>query len=455
MPMPAPMPQGMPPEMAGMAPPPMPQGMPPAMGGIGGLPMDQGPAPMAMANGGMVQYFQDGSEEEGVTPNSGAYPPEVVAAAIERYKAIMNQQPETVPDLRAGVDQNLALYQDILGSDPKDTQAQMLFDIAQAALGYAGNVGPDGQRLRGSAAARLAGATRELPGRIGARAAGMSKEAQALKMAALQAAQGERTAAQERNLALSERQGEIYKDIVTQEPAARMLSPEEVSVMGLDPEAGAWGVDGKNKPFLAGGRAPVGPTFNLGEGGGLTPGQKKMDEAFAPINLEWLSGGGPDMGSQIASLATVARQLEDGEVNLTGLDVGMLPDVVNYFINPMAIAARDNVEAVVQRNLRLILGAQFTAKEGERLIARAYNPDLPEAENAGRVRRLLLQMSTAAAQKQAMSDYFMKNGTLKDWTGTMPTIGDFEKAIDGAPGFTVNDIIGDSSRGRSLLEGDE
>jgi hypothetical protein len=270
MPMPAPMPQGMPPEMAGMAPPPMPAGPAPAMAGIGGLPMDQGPAPMAMANGGMVQYFQDGNEEPqgsdpgGVTPNSGAYPPEVVAAAIERYKAIMNQQPETVPDLRAGVDQNLALYQDILGSDPKDTQAQMLFDIAQAALGYAGNVGPDGQRLQGSAAARLAGATRELPGRIGQRAAGMSKEAQALKMAALQAAQGERTAAQERNLALSERQGEIYKDVVTQEPAARMLSPEEVTAMKLDPTAGAWGVDGKGKPFLAGGRTPA-PLVDMGE----------------------------------------------------------------------------------------------------------------------------------------------------------------------------------------------
>jgi hypothetical protein len=270
MPMPAPMPQGMPPEMAGMAPPPMPAGPAPAMAGIGGLPMDQGPAPMAMANGGMVQYFQEGSEEPqgsdpgGVTPNSGAYPPEVVAAAIERYKAIMNQQPETVPTLQAGMDASLPMYQELLGSDPKDTQAQMLFDIGQAALGYAGNVGPDGQPLRGSAAARLAGATRELPGRIGARAAGMSKEAQALKMAALQAAQGERTAAQERNLALGERQGEIYKDIVTQEPAARMLSPEEVSVMGLDPEAGAWGVDGKNKPFLAGGRTPAGTNISMG-----------------------------------------------------------------------------------------------------------------------------------------------------------------------------------------------
>jgi hypothetical protein len=166
---------------------------------------------MAMANGGMVQYFQDGSEEEGVTPNSGAYPPEEIAAAIARYRQIMNQQPETVPDLRAGVDQNLALYQDILGSDPKDTQAQMLFDIGQAALGYAGNVGPDGQPLRGSAAARLAGATRELPGRIGQRAAGMSKEAQALKMAALQAAEAQRSAAQERNVKLAERQADMYK----------------------------------------------------------------------------------------------------------------------------------------------------------------------------------------------------------------------------------------------------
>jgi hypothetical protein len=59
------------------------------------------------------------------------------------------------------------MYQELLGSDPSNTQAQMLFDIGQAALGYAGNVGPDGQPLRGSAAARLAGATRELPGRIG------------------------------------------------------------------------------------------------------------------------------------------------------------------------------------------------------------------------------------------------------------------------------------------------
>ena len=62
-------------------------------------------------------------------------------------------------------------------------------------------------------------------------------------------------------------------------------------------------------------------------------------------------------------------------------------------------------------------------------------------------------MTTAASQKQAMSDWFMENGTLNGWTGRMPSIADFENAIDGAPGFTVEDIIGNSSSGRDILKG--
>jgi hypothetical protein len=244
------------------APQRMPAFSPPPDSGVGAL-FAPANAPRFMADGGMVQHFQDGSGEAGVTP-SGTYSPEIIAEAVRRMQERMAQEPEAVPTLRQGMDEALPMYQELLGSDPSNTQAQMLFDIGQAALGYAGNVGPDGQPLRGSAAARLAGATRELPGRIGARAAGMAKEEQALRMAALQAAQGERSAAQARNAALYGEQSDLYKDIATREPAARMLSPEEVSVMGLDPEAGAWGVDGKGKPFLAGGRTPAGTNISMG-----------------------------------------------------------------------------------------------------------------------------------------------------------------------------------------------
>jgi hypothetical protein len=246
----------------------MPAFSPPPDSGVGAL-FAPANAPRFMADGGMVQYFKngngepEGSDPGGVTP-SGTYSPEIIAEAVRRMQERMAQEPEAVPTLRQGMDEALPMYQELLGSDPSNTQAQMLFDIGQAALGYAGNVGPDGQPLRGSAAARLAGATRELPGRIGARAAGMAKEEQALRMAALQAAQGERSAAQARNAALYDQQSDLYKDIATREPAARMLSPEEVSVMGLDPEAGAWGVDGKGKPFLAGGRTPAGTNISMG-----------------------------------------------------------------------------------------------------------------------------------------------------------------------------------------------
>jgi len=300
-PMPAPqgMPQGMPPEMAGMAPPPMPAGPAPAMGGIGGLPMDQGPAPMAMANGGMVQYFQQGSGPEAVTqfdqtpPDTrlSAYPIEEIQAALARIQSQRSQS--SIPTIEQGMAKNLPMYQELLGSDPKDTQAQMLFDIGQAALGYAGNVGPDGQPLRGSAAARLAGATRELPGRIGARAAGMSKEAQALKMAALQQSQSERATA-------IEAQGERF---VT-------LTPAEIEAEGLDPVY-TWqrNAAGELKTLGSRPRVPDSITVTSGE---------TYAESVAKLSAQGdgeLVKNATGATNNIAKLDEVFKLIDSGDVN--------------------------------------------------------------------------------------------------------------------------------------------
>jgi hypothetical protein len=40
-------------------------------------------------------------------------------------------------------------------------------------------------------------------------------------------------------------------------------------------------------------------------------------------------------------------------------------------------------------------------------------------------------MSTAAEQKQAMTDYFDQNGTLRGFSGKMPSVQDFYKAMEG------------------------
>jgi hypothetical protein len=173
-------------------------------------------------------------------------------------------------------------------------------------------------------------------------------------------------------------------------------------------------------------------------GAGLTPGQQAVDNKYAADFQEWTAGGGfADVDKQIQQLEEAAQALESRD-DLTGPIRGNVPDYVRAVTNPDAIAVREAVEEVVQRNLRLVLGAQFTEKEGDRLIARAFNPRLDEKENAKRVRRLMTQIKDAAKAKQAAAEYFAQNGTLAGWQGKIPTFSDFNP--DGDDGAAADPL---------------
>ncbi len=172
-----------------------------------------------------------------------------------------------------------------------------------------------------------------------------------------------------------------------------------------------------------------GTTINVG-GQQMTPGREAMDKEYAKEHVAWVSTGGADMSGQLAQIQTVLDKLERGE-ELTGPAIGMAPDFYLYLTNPEAIDARQRVEEVVQRNLRVILGAQFTEKEGERLISRAYDPKLSAEQNAARLRRLITQMRSAVEQKNEMARYFEEYGTLAGYVGKRPSVDDFYKAIEG------------------------
>ena len=179
-------------------------------------------------------------------------------------------------------------------------------------------------------------------------------------------------------------------------------------------------------------------TVNLG----LTKGQEAVDKDYAKEYVDFkASGGYADIDKQIDQLAEVQDKLSSG-AELTGPVTGNVPDLILNAINPEARAARDAVEEVVQRNLRLVLGAQFTEKEGERLIARAYNPKLDEKENLKRVTRLIDQIQQAATAKRAAAAYFEKNGTLKGFTGKQWKISDFkpDKEVINTGGWTIEEM---------------
>jgi hypothetical protein len=156
------MPQGAPP----MPPsPPMPQGAPPMPGG-------EGPAPVNFRFGGPVVAMNEGGEP-------GNRLAELYGQQREVYRSLLNPA-----DQQADMDRQRNM-----------TQAQMLFDVANTALAFAG----PGSRSGMSPAERLAEAAQQTQffDRISQRAGGLetarqeqAKEGRALDLAALQSASG-------------------------------------------------------------------------------------------------------------------------------------------------------------------------------------------------------------------------------------------------------------------------
>jgi hypothetical protein len=151
------MPQGAPP------PPPMPQGTPPMPGG-------EGPAPVNFRFGGPVVAMKNGGEP-------GNRLAELYGQQREVYRSLLNPA-----DQQAEMDRQRNM-----------TQAQMLFDVANTALAFAG----PGSRSGMSPAERLAEAAQQTQffDRISQRAGGLetarqeqAKEGRALDLAALQSA---------------------------------------------------------------------------------------------------------------------------------------------------------------------------------------------------------------------------------------------------------------------------
>jgi hypothetical protein len=232
------MPPGVPPGGA-MPPPPQQGGIAALLAGAGGgappgpppgappLPNPAGPggpgAPVGMARGGpVVQRFQVGSDEDGVTPSEGTSSgdlgfrptPEMVALARQQLLKSMTQAPAAVPNLEDEAKRQAEIYKKILGDRTESTQAQMLLGLGQRALGFAANVDDQGRPLRGSFLSRLAGASRTLPGEMSQYINQMDKEQRQLQLLGVQAAEKDIARTKDANLKLMETQRKGWAEIL-------------------------------------------------------------------------------------------------------------------------------------------------------------------------------------------------------------------------------------------------
>lgn len=137
------------------------------------------------------------------------------------------------------------------------------------------------------------------------------------------------------------------------------------------------------------------------------------------------AGGSAEVEKNLRQLSEVQSALSEPGNAYTGAAKALIPESVRAFTSPEAVDARNKVEQSIQSSLRTVLGAQFTQKEGESLLARTYNPRLTPAQNAQNVQALIEQIRTAAQVKEDAARYFEENGTLKGWHGRIPQLSDF------------------------------
>jgi hypothetical protein len=143
----------------------------------------------------------------------------------------------------------------------------------------------------------------------------------------------------------------------------------------------------------------------------LTPAQETAEKSAGKDYADYEAAGGR------ANIDKNLSLLEGAKADLAGSDrgpltraAGILPKSLREFLTPKEVAVEDKVKSAVQATLRQTLGAQFTEKEGQALMDRAYNPRLSTEENLARVTATANELAQKKAQMDQSGDAYRRTG---------------------------------------------
>ena len=174
----------------------------------------------------------------------------------------------------------------------------------------------------------------------------------------------------------------------------------------------------------------------------MTPAQKKFAEEAGKGAFTWDQGGRQNAQENIQKFGSVIADLESGQIDTRTLTefVPIGGDWWRAAVNPTGQQALDNIRGVIFQGLRETLGAQFTEREGERLVNASYNPKLSEAENIARLKPALQRMQATFQAKENLTQHIMNGGDPRDYKGKTPR--------------QVYDSFDQQASGGSPIEGD-
>lgn len=122
----------------------------------------------------------------------------------------------------------------------------------------------------------------------------------------------------------------------------------------------------------------------------ITESDKQIEKDVAKKFTNWQFQGG--RFQDLADINQVEQVIQDfvNDRPITGnILTNRLPKFVQTKLNPNAVMSKDKILEITQRTLREILGAQFTEKEGELIMSRAWNENLPAKELAKRAQKMV------------------------------------------------------------------
>lgn len=158
-----------------------------------------------------------------------------------------------------------------------------------------------------------------------------------------------------------------------------------------------------------------------------TPAQTSADTEFGKTYVQWNRQDRPQVEKNMSLLKDAMKTLQKRQNDLVGTSgrfTGRLPDV---FRSEESIRLRENVQKAAVATLRATLGAQFTEKEGERIMAQSYNEKLSPTENIKKIKSTMGELQNNIDNMESMSNHYEQTGSLKGWQS--PKAGEQEQKL--------------------------
>jgi len=138
--------------------------------------------------------------------------------------------------------------------------------------------------------------------------------------------------------------------------------------------------------------------------------EKKKMEKLAAAGVDNITKDRDQYLNDINKIDNAIDILDKDNITTSGRFVGRLPDFAR---TESSITARENIQSAIQETLRPTLGAQFTEREGERIMNLQYNENLDESENKKRALELKKFIEKKVKFSDDLYSYIEEKGTDK------------------------------------------